>query len=105
MFTDRLVVIGIFVLALAFMAQGNEDISSAQWAIELKPDSNPTDIAEKHGFIYEGKHETLPNIHLFRLAPQHRTRDISDKVKNVQNDVDVVWSEVQIPRDRSRRDY
>jgi len=82
----------------------SEDEMNAQWAVELKPEVNPISIAEKNGFLYEGKHPVLPNIHLFRVAPQHRTRDAHPiKVESLQNDNSVIWSEPQIPRSQMKR--
>jgi len=89
---------------VGIMADSSEEMMSAQWVVELKPEVNPQEIAQNNGFLYEGKHPVLPNIHLFRVEPQHRTRDAHPvKVESLKRDNGVVWSEPQIARSHGRR--
>jgi len=77
---------------------------AAQWAAELTPGSDGRALAERIGMDYEGAHPTLANIHLFRVREEHRTRDLhSGKIQEFKRADEVVWSEIQLPRDHAKK--
>jgi len=81
-----------------------ENELQAQWACEMKPGVNPQEVANRLGFDYEGKHSSLPNVHLLRLKKDyHSIAMLSRKIQDLKNAKEIVWSEVQRPHLNQKR--
>jgi len=99
-----LVLICVLGLVSCVVAVSTEEMA-AQWAVEIHPSANAKEVASRLGFDYEGPHRSIPNIHLMRLQEQHRTPEIhAEKIEALKTTKEIIWAEVQLPRERSRRE-
>ncbi len=64
------------------------------WVVELKPNVNPREYAQKHGVDYDGATEVNENLHIFSS---------NDQNKRLVTTRDVEWLEEQIPKMQHRR--
>jgi len=88
---------------MSVMASDDEDLGY-QIAVELRPTANAREIANTLGFDYEGNIPSLPNIHLFRLKQENRKRETHSRaVETLKSHPHVVFSEIQVPRERVKR--
>jgi hypothetical protein len=73
---------------------------AAQWAVKLKVGTDPKSFGEKSGFVLEGK--LFEDVFLYRLKEEFRELHF-EKTETLQNGLEVIWAEKQIPRQQTLR--
>eukprot|EP01117_Protostelium_nocturnum_P002760 TRINITY_DN1368_c0_g1_i2.p1 TRINITY_DN1368_c0_g1~~TRINITY_DN1368_c0_g1_i2.p1 ORF type:complete len:566 (+),score=148.33 TRINITY_DN1368_c0_g1_i2:138-1835(+) len=96
------VLLGILACAQSIAARkpvGHEE-PTEEYAMELHPEANPFEIADKHGHHYIGRVGDLENMHIFRK----KSFTVHGETHPHHDDNDhVLWSEQQVKRVREKR--
>lgn len=76
-----------------------QKITTNEWAVQLRPDTDPNAVANRFGFENLGQIGTLTNFYLFR-QPLTKAKGDPDRLRSAP---EVVWLEQQVARQQHKR--